>query len=80
MSQDKPLRAGNVVDLLPTHNVYAGNYGHGHVTTIGNWAGRYVVTRTLTTGGGTGHGAHDVFPDGHLVFATRIGNFTPPTL
>lgn len=29
--------------------------------------GLYIVTRTEMTGGGTGHGRHDVYPDGHKV-------------
>jgi hypothetical protein len=31
--------------------------------------GEYVVIKTEHTGGGTGHGPHDVYPDGHLVHA-----------
>lgn len=32
----------------------------------------YVVTRTAMTGGGTGHGPGDVYPDGHRVVAIPI--------
>ena len=35
-------------------------------------AGRYVVYKTSHDGGGTGHGPHDVYPDGHHVFAERL--------
>ena len=42
---------------------------HGE-TIIGRYApeGRYIVTKTAMEGGGTGHGPHDVYPDGHHVF------------
>jgi len=32
----------------------------------------YVVTRTAMTGGGTGHGPGDVYPDGHKVYSIPI--------
>ena len=32
----------------------------------------YAVLRTEMTGGGTGHGPHDVYPDGHEVTAVRL--------
>jgi hypothetical protein len=35
--------------------------------------GRYIVVRTAMTGGGTGHGPHDVFPDGWSVTARMVG-------
>lgn len=47
------------------------------VTVRGNFdylAGTYVVTRTAQTGGGTGHGPHDVYPDGHEVTASDTEN------
>ena len=28
---------------------------------------KYLVVETVMTGGGTGHGPHDVFPDGHRI-------------
>ena len=34
--------------------------------------GTYVVTKTQMTGGGTGHGPHDVYPDGHHVTAMSM--------
>jgi hypothetical protein len=34
--------------------------------------GRYVVTKTQETGGGTGHGPHDVYPDGHHITAQNL--------
>ena len=32
---------------------------------IGN--GTFIVVKTAYTGGGTGHGPHDVYPDGHQI-------------
>lgn len=34
----------------------------------------YVVTETDFTGGGTGHGANDIYPDGHEVTASKLKN------
>ena len=34
--------------------------------------GTYVVTATEFPGGGTGHGPHDIFPNGHKVTASRL--------
>lgn len=34
--------------------------------------GKYVVIKTTTDGGGTGHGPHDVFPDGHHVWCESV--------
>ncbi|PZR93495.1 MAG: hypothetical protein DI537_10265 [Stutzerimonas stutzeri] len=33
----------------------------------------YLVVGTAMTGGGTGHGLHDVYPDGHEVRAVPVG-------
>lgn len=35
--------------------------------------GKYIVTRTVMDGGGTGHGPHDIFPDGWSVTAQMVG-------
>lgn len=34
----------------------------------------FVVIRTAFDGGGTGHGPHDVYPDGHHVFCKALKN------
>ena len=34
--------------------------------------GAYVVTKTSFSGGGTGHGPHDIYPDGHHVIAKQL--------
>lgn len=39
--------------------------------------GNYRVVRTEYSGGGTGHGPHDIFPDGHKVFAQPVGKDSP---
>lgn len=49
-----------VVDLTPED---AGSLG----------AREFVVVETILTGGGTGHGPHDVYPDGHHVVAQEVG-------
>jgi len=36
------------------------------------FVGEYIVEGTSSCGGGTGHGAHDVYPNGHKVTAKRI--------
>ena len=33
---------------------------------------RFLVIKTEKTGGGTGHSAHDVYPDGHYVTAIKL--------
>lgn len=43
-------------------------------------AGEYIVISTAMTGGGCGHGPHDVYPDGWKVVARRLnadGTFHP---
>lgn len=65
---------------IPKHFYYTNTFGDFECTSaevvIGsvikgwdtsNLAGRYIVTSTSMTGGGTGMGPHDVYPDGHLV-------------
>lgn len=34
--------------------------------------GEFIVTKTTFDGGGTGHGPHDVYPDGHHVFCKAL--------
>lgn len=34
----------------------------------------FVVERTSFDGGGTGHGRHDVYPDGHHVWVRMLGD------
>ncbi len=36
--------------------------------------GEFVVIRTTSDGGGTGMGAHDVYPNGHRVYCKRLRN------
>ena len=35
-------------------------------------AGEFVVVKTSFEGGGTGHGPHDIYPDGHRVFCKAL--------
>lgn len=42
--------------------------------------GEFLVIETKSDGGGTGHGMHDVYPNGHHVFAKRLaddGSYDP---
>jgi hypothetical protein len=48
--------------LLKTYDIF----------TIGKSNTMYIVTHTEFTGGGTGHGPHDVYPNGHYVTARKI--------
>lgn len=61
---------------VPRHFLYSNAKGdfekdEGLITIEGHFdyfAGNYIVIKTITDGGGTGHGAGDVYPDGHHVF------------
>ena len=75
------LKAGHRVYAdIPEHFVYANRKGsfnltNHDITLGGDFAyleGRYVVYKTAHDGGGTGHGPHDVYPDGHHVYCERL--------
>ena len=77
------LKEGHsVYAKIPEHFVYSNRKGsfklvRSKVDIGGEFAylaGRYVVYKTTYDGGGTGHGPHDVYPDGHHVFCERIDN------
>jgi len=34
--------------------------------------GEWVVVSTCMTGGGTGHGPHDIYPDGHQITVRKL--------
>lgn len=34
--------------------------------------GKYIVIKTENTGGGCGHGSHDIYPDGHKVTCESV--------
>ena len=66
---------------VPEHFLYENRrgvfdkYAHGLITIEDHFdhlIGRYVVYKTAMDGGGTGHGVHDVYPNGHHVFAERL--------
>lgn len=74
------LREGHKVYAdIPEHFVYANRQGSfkltHHEATISEQliylAGRYVVVKTTSDGGGTGMGPYDVYPNGHHVYAER---------
>lgn len=64
---------------IPKHFVYSNRKGDfslcHHDVRIGEpfeyLAGRYVVIKTSEEGGGTRHGPHDVYPDGHRVYCVK---------
>lgn len=65
---------------VPKHFVYSNCRGDFSLTHTearlweGNFdylRGQYVVVKTSFGGGGTGHGGHDVYPDGHRVFCEK---------
>ena len=64
---------------IPEHFVYANKRGcfdltHSKVVIgeqLGYLAGKYIVSKTSFDGGGTGHGAGDVYSDGHHVFCIK---------
>ena len=64
---------------IPEHFVYCNRRGsykmtHHEVTLGGNFdylCGKYIVYKTTADGGGTGHGPHDIFSDGHHVFCVK---------
>lgn len=82
-------RGHTVKAWIPRHFVYANEVGDFTLTkttiTIGKdhnglntdyFMGTYVVTKTCTDGGGTGHGPGDVYPDGHHVFCKLLESST----
>lgn len=77
------LREGyRIYATVPEHFIYRNRKGsfkptHSEVVIHGELSylsGRYVVYKTSYDGGGTGHGPHDVYPNGHHVFAERLDN------
>jgi hypothetical protein len=67
---------------VPAHFLYVNKRGdfslaHDEVVIGGELAylaGTYIVTATEVSGGGHGHGPHDVYSDGYRVFCIRADN------
>jgi hypothetical protein len=68
---------------VPLHFLYSNRKGvfdkkdRGDIKIDGQLAylaGRYVVYKTCTDGGGMGHGPGDIYPDGHHVFCEKLEN------
>lgn len=65
---------------IPMHFVsstYRGDFSLTHCAAsvageLSYLAGEYVVVKTIVHGGGTGHGPHDVYPDGHHVYCESV--------
>ena len=66
------LEEGHVINLENGMCVY----GNNREIKIGKThkAGEYVVIKTAFDGGGTGHGPHDIYPNGHHVFCKALKN------
>ena len=65
---------------VPEHFIYANKKGsfllsNTDITVEGDFKyfqGKYIVIKTNFEGGGTGHGANDVYPNGHRVYCVKI--------
>ena len=75
------IKTGHTVYAdVPMHFIYENRKGdfsltRSDVVVEGDFlhlAGKYVVYKTANDGGGTGHGPHDVYPDGHHVYCERV--------
>ena len=52
----------------------------GHTLDLSYLKGRYVVEHARSQGGGTGHGSHDIYPDGWHIRARKLnedGSYNP---
>ena len=52
----------------------------GHTLDLSYLRGRYVVVHARSQGGGTGHGSHDIYPDGWHIQARKLnkdGSYNP---
>lgn len=80
------LQEGDIIYLTKDHSVYVDrtvpSYG-GKTVKIHDmvrlsdfkWTylqGQYLVVKTAFDGGGTGHGPHDIYPNGHHVFCESL--------
>ena len=69
---------------VPEHFIFNNRRGsflitHAAIRICGEmayFAGRYVVYKVNSEGGGKGHGSNDSYPDGHHVFCERIDDPT----
>lgn len=67
---------------IPEHFAYSNKKGIFKLThhaaslkgDLNYLCGKYVVIKTTSDGGGTGHGPNDVYPNGHHVFCRKIPN------
>jgi len=64
---------------IPNHFVYANRRGDFSLThhevvldkQFDYLIGKYIVYKTTFDGGGTGHGPHDIYPNGHHVYCVK---------
>ncbi len=75
---NRRCKVGDIIDhpsflTIPTKDTL-------YITDLNNKIGHHwVVVETSMTGGGTGHGPHDVFPDGHEVII-KLLNYSDKSL
>jgi len=73
-------KGDKVQTLIPEHFLYSNRRGNFTLTegviTIDDefdyLCGEYVVYKTTFDGGGTGHGPHDIYPNGHHVWCEKL--------
>lgn len=70
----KELQVGDVFELKSGMRVYweHDGYSSDELEINQKTSGLYVVINTAFEGGGTGMGDHDVYPDGHCVYAKKL--------
>lgn len=54
------------------HSLTVGSHLADKIKKSLDLSGKWVVYKTSYDGGGTGHGPHDVYPDGHHVFCEKV--------
>lgn len=57
----------HIIPSREEDNFYHTNYKIKLDGKFSYFQGKYIVVKTELTGGGTGHGINDVYPDGHKV-------------
>jgi len=70
------LKELDVIELIPGYNVNITDTSSILTLSEHNteFLGKFIVTHTTFDGGGTGHGSHDVYPDGHHVWCVSAAN------
>ena len=73
MNKSGMLQIGDVIRLEhDKHWVYCHRAGRDYTEEIRPPTDEYVVIKTSHEGGGTGMGPHDIYPDGHHIYAKKL--------